>query len=320
MRALVIGADGFAGRWLLRHLVESGDAVAAAVGPRYDGEALPANLRPLRLDVRDANGVRQVVSASHPDVIYYLAGVSVAGARDDVDLATGISVHGAVNSLAAAAGLDGKIRLLHVGSSHMYEVPNGETPIDERAPIRPTSVYGAAKAAAESALRYLGAAAGVELVAVRAFNHIGPGQQTGFVVPSLARQVIEIERGAREPIIRAGNLDARRDFSDVRDVVRAYRLAALHGVPGEAYNVATGHALPLREVLVRMLSLRSVRAEIHPDPELFRPGEAATAMIGDAGKLTALTGWRPEICIQQSLGDVLDSIAGPAEVTTWTSR
>jgi GDP-4-dehydro-6-deoxy-D-mannose reductase len=311
MRALVIGADGFAGRWLLRHLVESGDEVAAAVGPGYGDEALPANLDPLRLDVRDPDGVQRVVTSSQPDVVYYLAGVSRAGARDDLDLAIGISVHGALNTLAAAADLDGPIRLLHVGSSHVYAMPPDETPIDERAAVRPTSVYGAAKAAAESALRYLGAAAGVEVIAVRAFNHIGPGQQAGFVVPSLARQVIEIERGAQEPIIRAGNLDARRDFTDVRDVVRAYRLAAVDGAPGEVYNVASGRPVSVREILARLLELRSVGADIDTDPELSRPGEPTTAMVGDAGKLTALTGWRPEIPIEQSLADVLDSLLGP---------
>ncbi|MDQ3690380.1 MAG: GDP-mannose 4,6-dehydratase [Chloroflexota bacterium] len=308
MRALVVGADGFAGRWLLRHLVESGDEVAAAVGPGYGDEALPANLDPLRLDVRDPDGVHRVVTSSQPDVIYYLAGVSRAGARDDLDLAIGISVHGALNTLAAAADLDGPIRLVHIGSSHVYATPANEEPIDERAPIQPTSVYGAAKAAAESALQYLGAAAGVEVIAVRAFNHTGPGQQPGFVVPSLARQVIEIERGAKEPIIRAGDLDARRDFTDVRDVVRAYRLAAVHGVPGEAYNVASGRAIRVHEILDELLGLRSVRAEVEQDLTLSRAGEPTTAMVGDAGKLTALTGWRPEITIQQSLVGVLDSV------------
>ncbi|MGI8828264.1 MAG: GDP-mannose 4,6-dehydratase [Candidatus Limnocylindria bacterium] len=312
MRALVIGADGFAGRWLLRHLLESGDGVAAAVGPGYGDEALPENLDPLRLDVRDAGRVNRVVTSSQPDVIYFLAGVSRAGARDDLDLAMGISVQGALNTLAAAAALDAPVRLLHVGSSHVYAVPRNEAPIDERAPIRPAGIYGAAKAAAESALLYLGAATAVEVIAVRAFNHIGPGQQAGFVVPSLARQVSEIARGGQEPIIRAGNLDARRDFTDVRDVVRAYRLAVVHGAPGEAYNVASGRAISVRQVLAGLLELRSVRAEVDRAPELSRAGESTTAMIGDAGKLTALTGWRPEISIEQSLAGVLDSLGGPS--------
>ena len=311
MRALVIGADGFAGRWLLRHLIDSGDEVAAAVGPGYGDEALPANLDPLRLDVRDPEGVHRVVTSSQPEVIYYLAGVSQAGARDNLDFAIGISVHGALNTLAAAAHLDAPIRLVHVGSSHMYEVPPNESPIDERAPIRPASIYGAAKAAAESALLYLGAATSIEVIAVRAFNHIGPGQQPGFVVPSLARQVIEIKRGARAPTIRAGNLDARRDFTDVRDVVRAYRLAAVHGSPGDAYNVASGRPVSVGDILARLMELRSVRADIDTDPALSRPGEPTTAMVGDAGKLMALTGWRPEIPIEQTLTDVLDSLHEP---------
>lgn len=310
MRALVIGADGFAGRWLLRHLAESGDEVVAAVGPSFSGDALPADREPIRLDVRDRDLVRRVVTSSQPQVIYYLAGVSRAGARDDLDLAIDISVHGALHTLAAAARLQGPVRLLHVGSSHIYAMPRDETPIDEQAPVRPTSVYGAAKAAAESALLHMGPLADVEVIAIRAFNHIGPGQQSGFVVPSLARQVVEIEHGDQEPIIRAGNLDARRDFTDVRDVVRAYRLAALHGAPGETYNVASGRAISVREILDALLQLRSVRAAIDQDPGLSRPGEPTTAMIGDAEALTAMTGWRPEVPIEQSLAEVLDSIDG----------
>jgi len=241
-----------------------------------------------------------------------LAGVSRAGARDDLDKAIGISIHGALNTLAAAADVGGPIRLVHVGSSHMYATPPNRTPIDERAPVRPTSVYGAAKAAAESALLHLGPVSDVEVIAVRAFNHIGPGQQAGFVVPSLARQVVEIERGAQEPIVRAGNLDVRRDFTDVRDVVRAYRLVAAHGVAGDVYNVASGRGISVQEILDALLQLRSVRADIDRDPELFRAGESTTAIIGDAGKLTALTGWRAEIPIEQSLADVLDSLVGPS--------
>jgi len=146
-------------------------------------------------------------------------GVSRAGARDNLRLAVGASVTGALNVLTAASELPHAARLLHVGSSHMYAVPADGSPITEETPIRPTTVYGAAKAAAEAALLQLGPVTGVEVVAIRACNHIGPGQAAGFVVPSLARQVVAIECGEQEPVIRAGDLEADRDFTDVRDVV-----------------------------------------------------------------------------------------------------
>ena len=305
MRALVIGADGFAGRWLLRHLVESGDEVAAAVGPGYGDEALPADLDPMRLDVRDADGVRRIVTSSEPDVIYYLASVSRAGARDDLDLAIGISVHGALNTLAAAASLDGPVRLLHVGSSHMYAIPDDATPISEEWPIRPTTVYGAAKAAAEAALLHLAPAAGVTLIGIRAFNHIGPGQGVGFVVPSLAAQVESIRRADQEPVIRLGDLKVCRDFTDVRDVVRAYRLAAVE-TSGGTFNVASGNGITIEEILDRLLQLAGVQARRESVPELARPANPP-AVIGDATRLRLATGWEPEYGIDETLSDILES-------------
>lgn len=309
MRALVIGADGFAGRWLLRHLLESGDEVTAAVGPRYGGHALPGGLEAHPVDVRDAEAVRAVVATSGPEVIYYLAGVSRAGPRDDLRLALDVSVKGALNVLAGAADLGRRVRLLHVGSSHMYAPPADEKPIPESAPIAPPSIYGAAKAAAEASLLYLAPAAGVDVIAIRAFNHIGPGQAHGFVVPSLARQVIGIRLGEQGPTIRAGNLDARRDFTDVRDVARAYRLASLHGTAGETYNVASGRVVRIREVLDILLGIASVRAEVTIDSRLSRSGEDSATLVGDAGKLMRAVGWRPERSLETTLRDVLGALA-----------
>lgn len=312
MRALVIGADGFAGRWLLRHLLESGDEVVAAVGPRYHDEAMPSELRPVRLDVRDAATTRDVVTEARPDVTYYLAGVSRAGARDDLDLAIGISVQGALNVLGALAGLDRPSRIIHIGSSHMYATPADETPVTEDAPIRPSTVYGAAKAAAESALLHLSASAGVEAIAIRAFNHIGPGQAPGFVVSSLSEQVSRIARSEQKPVIEVGNVESRRDFTDVRDVVRAYRLAAVMGVPGEAYNVASGRAVSVQTVLDHLVRTSGVTVEVAADPQRTRSGESPHALVGDSSKLARLTGWQPQVSLKQTLADVMDAILEPS--------
>lgn len=311
MRALVIGADGFAGRWLLRHLVESGDEVTAGVGPGYGPAPLPGGMEAIPVDVRDHDAVRAVVTATEPGVVFYLAGVSRAGVRDDLGLAVSVSVDGALNVLTAAAELRRRVRLLHVGSSHVYAPRTDETPIGEDAPVRPMTVYGAAKAAAEAALLQLAPAAGVEVVLIRAFNHIGPGQAAGFVVPSLAEQVVRIAHGEQEPIVRAGSLDVRRDFTDVRDVVRAYRLAALRGIAGAAYNVASGRAVSVRTLLDTLLQIASVEADVRADPHLFRSGAESHALVGSAAKLTSLTGWRPRLSLEATLRDVLDQLAQP---------
>lgn len=307
MRALVVGADGFAGRWLVRHLHASGDEVTGLVGPRYR-RPLEGAARVARVDVREYEPLAAAIAASRPEALYFLAAVSQAGGRERIADAARIGLVGAIHALTACAELGDPVRFLHVSSSHVYG-EGGDGPLTEDSPVRPTSVYGAAKAASERALLTLGPAAGVEVVVARAFNHIGPGQQVGFVVPSLARQVIDIERGAQEPIIRAGNVDVRRDFTDVRDVVRAYRLAAVDGTDGEVYNIASGRAVSVREVLDALLRLRSVHADVERDPDLSRAGEPMSALVGDPGKLTALTGWRPEIPIEQSLADVIDSLS-----------
>ena len=306
MRALVIGADGFAGRWLVRHLVESGDEVAAAVGPGYGNEPLPQNLEPLRLDVRDPDGVNAVVLAARPDVTYYLAGVSRADSRDNLAVALDVSVKGALNVLGAIARLDQPTRLLHVGSSHMYASSVDGLPITEATALRPSGTYGAAKAAAEAALDYLAGPAGIEFLGIRAFNHIGPGQAAGFVIPSLARQLVAIERSEQEATIRAGNLEASRDFTDVRDVVRAYRLAAQHGLPGEKYNVASGRATRISEMLGMLSDIAGVDAQVVSDRRLARSEDALT-IVGDAARLRAATGWQPAIPIRQTLADILDA-------------
>lgn len=304
MRALVIGADGFAGRWLLRHLAESNDEVTAAVGPRYRGAALPAGVEPHPLDVRDADGVRSLVAKTLPEAIYYLAGVSQPGAREDAATAIGVSVVGAAHVLAAAAGLGGSPRLLHVGSSHVYGYPKDDRPISESAPLRPQGVYGAAKAATESMLLRLAPAVGVDVIGIRAFNHVGPGQAADFVVPSLAVRIAGVSGGERNPTIPVGNPDVRRDFTDVRDVVRAYRLLAERGRPGEVYNVASGRAVRIGDVVALLAEIADVEVEVAVDPTLVRPDDAAI-VIGDAGKLRAETGWRPQIPLRHTLVDVL---------------
>ena len=171
----------------------------------------------------------------------------------------------------------------------------------------PQAAYAASKVSAEflGLQAYLGY--GLPVVRVRAFNHIGPGQHPSFVVPAFARRIVEA-RSRGDRTLPVGNLTARRDFTDVRDVVRAYRLLVERGVPGEAYNVCTGKAVSIEEVARRMLELAGADLELVPDPELQRPVDVPV-LLGDPGKLRAATGWEPEIGIERSLAEVLEEAA-----------
>jgi GDP-4-dehydro-6-deoxy-D-mannose reductase len=304
MRALVIGADGFVGRWLVRHLADAGDEVHGLVGRRFQ-PPLPSASSVAAVDVRDAAAVRAEIRGFGPEAVYYLAGVSQPTERENLDLALDISVTGALTALSACAALDAPARLLLVGSSHMYADPASDAPIAEDSPLGSRTVYGASKAAAEAAALAIADSAGVEVIATRPFNHIGPGQSTAFVVPALADQVARITARLSEPEVRAGSLRARRDFTDVRDVVRAYRLLVEQGAPGTAYNIGSGHAVSIREVLDRLLRLGNVKATVSTDEKLLRPSEPP-AMVADASRLKAATGWEPSISLDESLRDVLN--------------
>jgi GDP-4-dehydro-6-deoxy-D-mannose reductase len=299
MRALVIGADGFAGRWLLRHLAESGDEVAAAVGPRFRPPLAGAS-RVERIDVRDGEAVARYAAATRPELIYYLAGVSHRGDRDSLSAAAGVTVIGAVNALIASVASPPPASLLFVSSAYVYR-PAGE-PLREDAPLEPIGLYAISKLAAEAALHGLAIGAGVKLIVARPFNHIGPGQRGSFVVPTAVRQVRDVAAG-RASALRVGAIDQVRDFTDVRDVVRAYRLLATSGAAGETYNVASGRGVVIGELIEAILRLAGVHAEVISSPS---PEESAqpTLLIGDAAKLRAL-GWEPRIELETTLRDVL---------------
>lgn len=303
MRALVVGAGGFAGQWLVRHLTEEGDGVVAMTHHPGDGE-FPESVVRTEADVRDPSRIREIVHGARPEAVYYLAGVSAADERDREEAVIEVGVIGAINTLRACAGLEQRIRLVHVGSSHVYAAPADEQPLSEASLARPTTPYGAGKLAAESALLALGPALGVDVVAARPFNHAGPGQSRDFVIPALACQVAQIRDGRQPPTVTAGDPEAGRDFMDVRDVVRAYRLLATRGTAGEVYNVASGVATTVRDLvatLSRIAGLDDVVLE--RDPARLR--SEARMLIGDASKLRRATGWRPEVDLVTTLADVL---------------
>ena len=304
MRALVIGADGFAGRWLARHLVESGDDLVAAVGPHFAGSE-PLAGEVVAVDVTDERELARVIQAAKPEATYYLAGISRRGSRDAIGPAVAVSVTGSVETLAGLSEHAPGSLLLFVSSAHVYQ--SSPTPLDESAPTAPTEVYGAAKLAAESALGLLAPASGVRLSIARPFNHIGPGQREGFLVPAVASKLRDVAAG-RSETVSVGPIDDVLDFSDVRDVVRAYRVIAASGEPG-IWNVASGSGWLIGELIAHMVRLAGSGAEVVSSPR--DSGAGPRSLIGDATKLRAL-GWQPERDLQETLREILDGYLADA--------
>ena len=297
MRALVTGSNGFVGRWLVAHLETEGDEVTG-----LDAET----------DVTDPTAITTAVQAAEPDAVFHLAAQASVGASWEDQAGTYVvNTVGTVNVLAAAAACKAAPKVLLVSSSEVYgRVRPEDLPVQEDHPFAPVSPYAASKAAAEMAAVQAWLGRGVPVVRARPFNHTGPGQRTDFVVPALARQVAEaVQSGA--PALYTGNLEARRDISDVRDVVRAYRALALQGEPGEAYNVCSGAAVSIREVAERLLRTAGVDLPIVVDPERVRPVELPE-LRGDPSKLKAATGWSPAVHLDETLADVLEYWKRPA--------
>ncbi|HXX91041.1 MAG TPA: GDP-mannose 4,6-dehydratase [Acidimicrobiales bacterium] len=291
MRAFVTGARGFVGRWLTAHLAASGDDVVAV-----DHE----------VDVTDLDVVTAALARARPDAVYHLAAFTHVGQSwHDPDRVMVVNAIGTLHVLEAARALPEPPVVLLTSSAEVYgSVPEDRLPVTETVPLAPVTPYAVSKVAAE----YLGVqqhlAYGLPVIRVRPFNHVGPGQAPGFVVPSLASRVVEARRTGASTVA-VGNLSARRDFTDVRDVVRAYRLLVEHGTAGEVYNVCSGHDVVIEDIARRLLALAGSELELAPDPALTRPVDVPV-MRGDPAKLHAATGWAPEIALDDTLRDVLE--------------
>jgi GDP-4-dehydro-6-deoxy-D-mannose reductase len=291
VRAYVTGASGFVGRWLTAHLTASGDAVLGT-----DRE----------IDVTEPDAVTESVGESAPEVVYHLAAMAHVGRSWNEPAATfRVNALGSLNVLEAAARCQPAPRVILVSSAEVYGPSAGPEPLTESAELRPLSPYAASKVAAEFVGVQVFLGRGVPVVRVRPFNHAGPGQSPDFVVSGLARRVVEAER-AGGGAVRVGNLAATRDFTDVRDVVRAYRLLAEAGEPGEVYNVAGGRVTSIEEVAAQLCRLARVKVHLETDESLVRPVEVPV-LVGDAGRLRAATGWSPQIPFEETLVDVLES-------------
>lgn len=289
MRVFVTGAAGFVGRRL--------EARLAAEGARVIGTDL-------ELDVADGARVADAVSAARPDAIVHLAAISfVPEAESNPRAVYRVNFLGACSILEAARRISPGVRLLLVGSGHVYGAADpGVPPFDESSPLRPDSPYSWTKTAADL-LGGVYQRRGVDVVRVRPFNHTGAGRPDRFVESSFARQIAEIEAGLRPPTIEVGNLDAVRDFLDVEDVIEAYLRLLDPKVPAGPYNVASGEGISIRDLLDLLLAETWVRPEVKLDRARWRP---ANSSVGCAERLEKATGWAPRVPLRETLKRLLD--------------
>jgi GDP-4-dehydro-6-deoxy-D-mannose reductase len=261
----------------------------------------------LECDIKDAFAMKTVIEAVKPDRIFHLAAQSyvpfswrVPHETIDTNITGELNLFEAVRALK----LDPVIHI--AGSSEEYGLVHpDELPITETNPLRPLSPYAVSKVAQDFLGYQYFKSYGMKIVRTRAFNHTGPRRGEVFVTSNFARQLIEIELGRREPVMHVGNLDAVRDFSDVRDVVRAYALVLEKGTPGEVYNIASGQGIKIKDLLEKLVDMTRVRVEIKQDPNRLRPSDVQL-LIGSPEKFQKATGWKPEIPFDQTLKDLMD--------------
>jgi GDP-4-dehydro-6-deoxy-D-mannose reductase len=307
MDVLVTGISGFVGQHLARALVTGGHRVTGLVRPG-GSETIPGDVVVIEADVTDPDAVRSAFAVAQPDAVIHLAGASSVGASFAEPRATWeVNLGGTLAVLEGSRALAISPRTLVITSGEIYgRVAPSALPVTEATPLSPLSPYGASKAAADLAAEQYHLGYGLPVIRVRPFNHIGPGQDARFVVPNIARQIAQAERAGRDHAdIQVGSLTTRRDFTDVRDVVRAYTALLATGAPGAPYLVCSGRSIAIGELIDRIVRLTPVDVRLVTSSALERIGEQPD-LYGDAHRLRAETGWRPEIDLDQTLADTLD--------------
>ncbi len=291
MRSLITGGRGFVGTWLAEHLRSEGDEVV-----QIDQE----------VEITDPAALLDAVTAAAPDAIYHLAAMTHVGQSWDEPLRVlEVNVLGTGALLAAARQCGTDPTVLVTSSAEVYGAVTdpGRLPLTEQSATAPLTPYAASKLAAEALCTQAWLGHGQRVVTVRPFNHIGPGQSPNFVVSALAKRIVEAERSGA-PDIPVGTLSARRDFTDVRDVVRAYRMLVTSGRPGEVYNVCSGRDVSIQEIADGLLALAGSDVRLRVDPALVRPVEVPV-LRGDRTRVTDDTGWAPALPLEQTLADIL---------------
>ena len=306
---LITGVSGFVGTHLAAALRQRGGVriYGTILSPDEMTAGSPPEVELIVCRLEDPISVEAAVRRAEPSVVYHLAAQSsVPRSLADPGGTFQTNVMGALHVLEALRRVESLRSLILVSSAEVYgTVSEADLPVGEDAALDPTNPYACSKACAD----FLGAqyfrTFKLPVVRIRPFNHIGPGQSKVFAASSFACQIAEIEAGLRPPQIMVGSLDAKRDFTDVRDVVQAYVLAADRCIPGEVYNLCSGRAVGMRQVLDGLLASTSSRVEIIPDPQRMRPSDIPIT-LGDCSKFKAATGWSPSITMGRTLNDLLD--------------
>ena len=310
-RVLITGITGFVGSHLLEYLLTlNGLEVYGMRRWRSRTEHidhLSGRVNIVECDLRDQISVSQMLSEVQPDKIFHLAAqsfVPTSWTAPEESLHTNII--GTLHLLEGVrqAGIDPLIQI--AGSSEEYGLVHpDEVPIKETNPLRPLSPYAVSKVGTDLLAYQYHQSYGMKLVRTRAFNHTGPRRGDVFVCSNFAKQIVAAEKGQREPVIHVGNLEAKRDFTDVRDIVKAYWLSLVSGVPGDVYNIASGTTRTIQEVLDMLIARSSVQISVKEDPARMRPSDVQI-LLGDVSKFQNATGWKPEIPFEQTLQDILD--------------
>jgi len=305
MKALIIGGAGFVGGYLIRELDSAGQEVFATC---LENENISGNCSVRTLNILDADAVSEVIGETKPDVIYHLAAQSsVSLSWKKPQLTADINVIGTINVLEAVKNCEKKdIRLILIGSGEEYGfIRKDACPLTEEEPLNPGNIYAATKACQGMLGEIYARAYKMDIIMVRAFNHSGPQQLPMFVISDFCRQIALIEKGDSPAVMSVGNLAAKRDFTDVRDVVRAYRLLGEKGVSGRTYNVGRGKAVEIQYILDTALSFSQKEIEVKQDPARMRASDIPV-IEPDVSRISGDTGWKAEISMEKTIEDTLN--------------
>lgn len=307
MKALIIGASGFVGPYLVEEIKRSLFCEVITTTSRKTNKLGIGEDKTVQLNILDKARITEILSSEKPDYIFHLAAQSsVALSWKDPKSTVDINIVGAINLINAIQQSGYAPKVLIVGSSEEYgKVWESSTPIRETTVLSPGNVYAVTKACQNMMATIYSHAYGLQLIMTRSFNHIGPGQSTQFVVADFCSQAVRIEKGLQEPVFRVGNLSAKRDFTDVRDVVKAYCLLIQYGKPGETYNVGSGHAASIQEILNTILSQTNAEVKVEIDSAKLRPVDVPI-IEADISKIYKDTGWTPAISLAQTITDTLE--------------
>lgn len=311
-KVLITGITGFAGSFLAEHLVSIGEYEVSGTfiseGSLKNVASIKDKLDLVKVDLTQKDAVESLIQQKKPDMVFHLAAMASVGASFKDPVAT---FHNNVDSeifLLEALRNEGLIntRTMIISSAEVYGYVQPENlPLSEEAPLRPANPYAVTKIAQDFLGLQYALSYKMPVIRIRPFNHVGPRQALGFVVSDFAKQIVDIEKGKQEPVVKVGNLEAKRDFTDVRDMVKAYTLLMEKGEAGEVYNIGSGVSHKIQDILDMLIGLSTVQISVQTDPTKLRPSDVPE-IVSDNTKMAEITGWEPEISLETTLKDTLD--------------